>query len=271
MSLQGKNIIITGATSGLGVDITATLSKEGANVFIGGRREDRGATVAKETSSTFHVVDVADKQSNEAFFAAAEKHFDGQNVDFILLNAGVEGDATETQVNSLNVDTYDYVYNVNVRGIMLGLQYGTPLLRKGGTFVFTSSVGSILPFGGNPVYASSKAAVDGLARSYAAQFAASEDERIKTLSVVTMNPTLYSTEMADRFTGGNRDAQAVMAKSFNPSQRVGKASELAGVVRDFVHGDLPYSNGASFVADADTHFPLDEYMSRIQKATATTA
>lgn len=266
MSLQGKNIIITGATSGLGVQMAKTLSAEGASVFIGGRRADRGTEVAKETKTTFHTVDVADEESNKAFFAAAGKHFGGHNVDFILLNAGVEGENAETQVTNLTIKTYDYIFGVNVRGLMLGLQYGTPLFRKGGTFVFTSSGASVMPFSGNPVYAASKATVDSLVRSYAAQFAESEDERIKSLSVVSINPGLYKTEMSERFFGGDDNVYAAMAKAFNPSQRVGKAEELAGIISDFAAGKLEYKSGANIGCDADTHFPVDEWMSRLGAA-----
>ena len=128
-----------------------------------------------------------------------------------------------------------------------------------------------MAFSGNPVYASSKAAVDSLARSYAAQFAESDDERIKSLSVVTINPTLYATEMADRFVGGNADMQANFAKMVNPSQRVGQASELAALVKDFIHGDLPYKSGDNIGLDADTHFPLKEYFPRMEAATASSS
>ena len=75
-----------------GVALASLLSQEGANVFIGGRRTERGTTVASETSTTFHPVDVANEESNQIFFQAAEMHFDGlEKVDFIFLNAGVEG------------------------------------------------------------------------------------------------------------------------------------------------------------------------------------
>jgi len=269
MSLQGKNIIITGATSGLGVKIASVLSNEGASVFIGGRRADRGQKVAEETNTSFHKVDVVDQDSNKNFFAAAEKFFGGpQSVDFILLNAGVEGDSSATMIQSMDIEAYDYIYNVNVRGVMLGMQFGTPLLRKGGTFVFTSSVASVMQFSGNPVYASSKAAVDSLARSYAAQFAEAADERIKSLSVMTMNPTLFNTDLADRFTGKNKDALEGFAKMLNPCQRLGSAKELSTVIRNLVQGDLPYKSGEHFVIDGDTHFPLNEYFSRLQEATA---
>lgn len=246
----------------------ASLTKEGATVFFGGRRADKGEEVALATKATFHAVDVANEESNKAFFHAASLHFEDKKVDFIFLNAGVEGNSNETLVQTMDIKTYDYVYNVNVRGIVLGLQFGTPLLGKGGSFVFTSSVGSVIAFGGNPVYASSKAAVDGLARSYAAQFAAADDERLKSLSVVTVNPTVYVTEMVERFSGGESDVKEGLAKMLNPSQRLGKAEELAGLMCDFVRGDLPYGNGDSFVVDVDTHFPLSEYGERMQKVKA---
>jgi NAD(P)-dependent dehydrogenase (short-subunit alcohol dehydrogenase family) len=306
MSLRGKNVIITGATSGFGAQIASVLSgEEGAAVFIGGRRIDRGTQVAKETNSTFHVVDVADEESSKTFFAAAEAHFGGRNVDFILLNAGLGGTAAETVVPNLNVQSYDLCFGVNVRGIFLGLQYGAPLLRTGGTFLFTSSIISILPASFNPAYGASKAAVDSLVRSYAAQFAESPDERIQSLSVMGINPTLYETEMSCRYLKSDANAFAAAAKVYNPSQRVGKAegtneslfsqgnnscpsissvriccllslpctvslwsyflvTELAVIVRDLVSGKLPYKSGDTIACDADTHFPLDEYASRLK-------
>ncbi|KAL7579680.1 hypothetical protein ACA910_021829 [Epithemia clementina (nom. ined.)] len=269
-SLSGKNIIITGATSGLGVEIAKSLSAAGASVFIGGRRAEQGQQVANDMGATFHTVDVADETSNKAFFEAAQKHFGGeQTVDYILLNAGVEGnheDAVLSSEDSFKIDHYDYIYSVNVRGALLGLSYGIKLLRKHGKFLVTSSAGSVLALGAVPVYISSKAALDSLVRSYAAQFKESKDERIQSLSIVSINPTLYLTEMVDRFVGGNLEFATAFAKMTNPVGRPGKAEELATVVTDFARGQLPYQSGHIFVADADTHFPIEEYTNRLQKA-----
>ncbi|KAL7560300.1 hypothetical protein ACA910_005202 [Epithemia clementina (nom. ined.)] len=267
MSLSGKNIIITGATSGLGVAMAKSLSAAGASVLIGGRRAEQGQQVANEIGATFHTVDVAEEASNKAFFEAAEKHFGpGQTVDYILLNAAVEESEDADLSSNFKIENYDYIYSVNVRGVLLGLSYGIKLLREHGTFLVTSSAGSIGAFGGAPVYFSSKAAVDSLVRSYAAQFAESKDERIKSLSIVSINPTLYLTEMADRFVGGNMDIATAFAKINNPIGRPGKPKEFAKVVTDFVRGKLPYQSGDVFVADADTHFPIAEYTARLQKA-----
>ena len=62
MSLRGKNIVVTGATSGIGAEFASLLSAHGANLFIGGRRADKGAQVAEKTKSTFHTIDVADEK-----------------------------------------------------------------------------------------------------------------------------------------------------------------------------------------------------------------
>jgi NAD(P)-dependent dehydrogenase (short-subunit alcohol dehydrogenase family) len=269
MSLSGKNIIITGATSGLGVQVTALLSKEGASVFIGGRRTDLGAAVAEQTMTNFHPLDAADEKSNETFFAAAADHFGGsQTVDYIFLNAGVEGVNEKTLFDQLSIENADYVYNVNVRGILLGIKHGVSLLCKGGGFIATSSAASIVPMGVNPVYAASKSAVDGLVRGYAAQFSESKDDHIKSLSIVTMNPVFYATEMSDRFTGANPDIANIFARAFNPSQRPGTAEEFASVMHAYVSGSMHYKSGDHIVTDTNTHFPLNEYFDRMKSVEA---
>jgi len=272
MSIEGKNIIITGATSGIAVAWAAELSKEGASVFIGGRREDKGLEVAKQTKSTFHKVDVALEESNKAFFAAAMKHFGGSEsepecVDFVFLNAGVEGDNGDG-IATLDIKTYDYIFDVNVRGIILGLQYAQKLLRQNGSFVFTSSIGSILDT--PSLYGASKAAVDSLTRSYAKQFADSDDERLNSLSVYSINPAWFISEMTDRGVAkGYR--HSVVARMANPSQRPGTGEDLAKTIKEMVKGNLPYKSGANICVDADTHFPLDEYRSRLEAAIAAAA
>jgi NAD(P)-dependent dehydrogenase (short-subunit alcohol dehydrogenase family) len=270
--LDDKNIIITGATSGLGLDMAAALSRAGANVFIGGRRADLGHEVAAQTKSTFHVVDVADEESNRAFFRAAAVHFGGEKtvVDHIFLNAGVEGNesAMVAGTDAFSVSSYDYVFSVNVRGIVLGLQFGTRLLRPHGSFLLTSSGASVQPFPTNPVYGASKAAVDALARSFAAQLAQSTDDHLRSLSILTVNPLAYASDMLTRTTGGNDDMVQYFVTHFNPSQRLGQGHEYGQHMVDYARGAMPYQNGDSFVVDADTHFPLREYSDRLKAAKA---
>jgi len=269
MSLKGKNVIITGATSGIGEAIATALSQNGASVFLGGRRADKGEEVAKSIGAGFHVVDVAREDSNQAFFEAAQTHFGGvQTVDYIFLNAGVEGSAEKTAITSMDISEYEFVFGINVRGVLFGLQYGTPLLRKSGTFVLTSSAGSILPFAALPVYAASKSAVDGLVRSYAAQFQSATDERIQSLSILGINPGVYGSEMLGRVSGGNTDMMEGMGAAFNVSGRIGQTQELAATMVQLLEGKLPYKSGDLIAVDADLHMHLAEYLVRLLKRTS---
>ncbi|KAL7559857.1 hypothetical protein ACA910_017459 [Epithemia clementina (nom. ined.)] len=244
-----------------------SLSAAGASVLVEGRRAEQGQQVANEIGATFHTVNVAEETFYKAFFEAAKKHFGpGQTVDYILLNAAVEESEDADVSRNFKIENYDYIYAVNVRGVLLGLSYGIKLLREHGTFLVTSSAGSIGAFGAAPVYFSSKLAVDSLVQSYAAQFVESKDKRIKLLSIVSINPTLYLTKMADCFVGGNMDIATAFAKINNPIGRPGKPEECAKVVTDFVCGKLPYQSGDVFVADGDTHFPIAEYTAQLQKA-----
>lgn len=217
------------------------------------------------------MVDVADEESNRAFFRAAAVHFGGdQTVDHIFLNAGVEGNESEmvAGTDAFAVNAYDYVFSINVRGIVLGLQFGTRLLRPHGSFLLTSSGVSVQPFPTNPVYGASKAAVDALARSFAAQLAQSTDDHLRSLSILTVNPLVYASEMATRMTGGNDDIMQYFVTQFNPSQRVGQGHEYGQLMVDYARGAMPYQNGDSFAVDADTHFPLSEHSDRLKAAKA---
>mmetsp|Transcript_7659 Transcript_7659/g.8691 ORF Transcript_7659/g.8691 Transcript_7659/m.8691 type:complete len:218 (-) Transcript_7659:208-861(-) len=204
------------------------------------------------------------------------KHFGGSVsepncVDFVFLNAGVSnGDSSAHDATTLDVKTYDYIFGVNVRGIISGLKYGTPLLRPKGTFVFTSSVASIMS-NATCLYGASKAAVDSLTRSYAKQFADSGDERLKSLSVYSINPCLYISEMTNRVFDKGVWRQSVAGRWANPSQRPGTAEDLAKTIREMVKGNWPYTSGANVCVDADTHFPLDEYYSRLEASTTAAA
>ena len=70
--------------------------------------------------------------------------------------------------------------------------------------------------------------------------------------------------MTDRTVKGSIEQHAAIARKSNPSQRPGKSEELAKTIKEFVKGNLSYENGANICVDVDTHFPLDEYPSRMK-------
>merc|ERR1712161_131278 len=94
--------------------------------------------------------------------------------------------------------------------------------------VFTSSIASILS--SFTLYGASKAAVDSLTRSYAKQFADSNDERLQSLSVYSINPCWYISEMTDHYADRGVVRHSIAGRWANPSQRPGTAEDLAKTI-----------------------------------------
>ena len=138
--LAGKVAIITGAAAGIGQAAAALFVAEGASVLL----VDRDAAALAAAVATIAspralacVADVAQPAANEAMVRAAIAHFGG--VDLLLANAGIEG-----QVQSIadtDVESFDRVLAVNVRGVWLGLKYVLPALAARGDHIVCHGAG----------------------------------------------------------------------------------------------------------------------------------
>jgi NAD(P)-dependent dehydrogenase (short-subunit alcohol dehydrogenase family) len=140
-------------------------------------------------------------------------------------------------------------------------------MRKVGSFVFTSSASSIVPFHVNPLYGATKVAADSLVRSFTAQLAMSEDKCLKSLSVMSINPAIYLTEMSNRYVDFDDAMMLGFAKMVSPSQPIGLGSELAETVLDLVNVKLSYKSGDSICVDVNTHFLMSEHPALLQATT----
>lgn len=139
-------------------------------------------------------------------------------IDILVNNAGVEAVKTLTE---LTVEDYDKVYNVNVRGTILVTQAALPHLPARGRVVTLSSVGARAGFAGMSLYTSSKAAVEGLTRSWAAELGA----RGVTVNAVAPGPV--ASDMLDKIPAEVKELQ----KRTTPLEnRFGTVGEIAGVV-----------------------------------------
>jgi NAD(P)-dependent dehydrogenase (short-subunit alcohol dehydrogenase family) len=247
------NVVITGATSGFGVDVASAFVKAGHKVVIGGRRADKGAEVAKQTGATYFQVDVSDAASNKEFFNKAKKALG--SFDYVLLNAGVEGAVgAPVEAGTFDEKNFDQVFGINVRGTLLSQREAMPYINPGGKIIYTSSIVSLIPLPDGPIYAASKGALDSLAISYAAQFAKSEDARLKSIQVFTINPALYESPMVMRFCGDDMKKVNAFAADLNPCGRPGKGEELAKTFMLIASDQCPYKSGDSIVCDAGQHW-----------------
>jgi NADP-dependent 3-hydroxy acid dehydrogenase YdfG len=240
-SLSGMTALVTGASSGIGQETVRTLARDGADVVLAARREDRLREVATEVADAHGVTtevvptDVTDADAVTALVAAARERLDG--LDIVVANAGVAaGSAIETMTDA----EYRRMMAVNTDGVFYLTRAVLPALRaSGGDLVYVGSFAGKYPRPYNPVYAATKWWVRGFAKSVSAQVG--DDD----IGVTIVNPAAVRTEfevdgatMADRYDPGEvvEPAEVADAIAFAAGQSPSMVHELDLYERDKLTG-----------------------------------
>lgn len=163
-NIKGKVVIITGASSGMGEAAAKHLSGLGATVILGARRAERIEKLAKEIhanggNALAVTVDVTQRVQVKQLVEKAVGQFG--RVDVILNNAGIMPLST---MDSLHVDEWDKMIDVNIKGVLNGIAAVLPYMKeqKSGQIINTSSVAGHKVFNGSAVYSATKYAVRAL-------------------------------------------------------------------------------------------------------------
>jgi len=169
--LKGKVAIITGAAMGLGEAMARLFTKQGARVIIADIADESGKNLAESLSppATYVHCDVSKELDiSAAVDLAIELH--GQ-LDVMFNNAGTAESGSVKSVAEYEMEQYDRVMSVNVRGVMLGIKHAARVMipRKKGCIINMASVGGILGGFAPHGYTASKHAVLGLTKSGAAE------------------------------------------------------------------------------------------------------
>jgi NAD(P)-dependent dehydrogenase (short-subunit alcohol dehydrogenase family) len=173
--LQGKTVLITGASSGIGARFARIVARAGASVVIGARRADRletltGAIKAEGGRALAVSLDVSDEASVIAAYDAAEAAFGP--VTGVVANAGVN---VEGRAMDLEIEAFDQLFAVNVRGVFLTAREGARRMRAAGVadqgrIVLISSITAQMRTPGTVAYSASKAAVTHMGRLLAREW-----------------------------------------------------------------------------------------------------
>jgi NAD(P)-dependent dehydrogenase (short-subunit alcohol dehydrogenase family) len=230
--LENKVAVITGAGSGMAKASVTVFAREGAKVVaadISGAEQDVAAAVDGDVLAVH--CDVTKEADVEALMVAATKEFG--RVDTVLNVAGV---ADGAQLDELDMDMYDRLMDVNLRGVFLGMKHGirAMLTSGGGSIVNWSSVGGLNGNAYTSVYNASKHAVIGATKSAAIEFGP------KGIRVNVICPGYVRTEIM------SKDAEAHMPDIVLKAalRRGGLPHEVAEV------GAFLASDRASFVTGA---------------------
>ncbi len=191
-NIEGKVVVITGASSGLGEATARMLSAQGARVVLGARRQDRIQTLARDLGGDDKALavttEVTDRAQVKRLVDAAVQTYG--RIDVMINNAGV---MPQAPLERLKVDEWDRMIDVNIKGVLYGIAAALPYMQrqKSGHVINVSSVAGHKVGPGFAVYAATKHAVRALSEGLR--------QEVKPYNIRTtiISPGAVATELPD--------------------------------------------------------------------------
>lgn len=243
---SGRCAVVTGAAGTLGSEATAQLASAGARVLavdfdadavngVAGRLTEQGLDVTPFRADVRNAADVR-------AYAAAAAELGGGAIDLFFNNAGVEG-AVAT-IGDIAIDGFRNVLDVNVTGVLLGLQEVLPRMRTGAAVVNTASTAALQGAPGMSAYIASKHAVLGLTRTAALESAA------RGIRVNAICPGPIEGRMM-RSIDGQRQSAFSLSDDPHSGRRYSSAADVARVVLFLLSDAAVLLNGQPLRVEAE--------------------
>ncbi len=224
-NIEGKVIVITGASSGLGEAAARLLSAQGARVVLGARRRDRIEALAEQLTESggtaiSAVVDVADRQQVKNLADTAVRTLG--RIDVMINNAGLMPQAL---LERLQIDEWDRMIDVNIKGVLYGIAAALPFMQrqKSGHFINVSSVAGHKVGVGAAVYAATKFAVRAVSEGLR------QEVKPYNIRTTVISPGAVATELPDSVTDPEARARvsAFYAQAAIPADSFARAVAFA--------------------------------------------
>ena len=243
-NLENQNIIITGASGGIGNSIVEKLSLNGANILASGTRIEK-LDKLKEKFSDIKILkfDISQTEKIEQFIENASKELGG-TIDCIINNAGVTQDNLAIR---MSLDEWKKVIDINLTSTFLMSKFAIKKMlknKKGKVINITSVVGHTGNLG-QANYTASKAGIVAMSKSLAIEYAK------KNININCISPGFIKTAMTDKIDEKHKE----MIISKIPSARLGEPVDIANAViflasnqSDYINGETLHVNGGMYMA-----------------------
>ncbi|MBO0324366.1 glucose 1-dehydrogenase [Muricauda sp. CAU 1633] len=240
--LEGKVAIVTGATSGMGLETAKLYLEEGAKVVLTGRSQEKLDALKGELQGDYLLVKAEASSSEDSATLIAKTVDAFGKIDILFLNAGI---FRLEPIEKLTEAVFDEVYEINVKGPLFTVKAAYDDFNEGASIIFNTSIVNIKGFAWLSAYASSKAALRSLVRTLAAEFGP------KGIRVNAIAPGPIETPIYDKHNMPKEDFEQ-MASAF-PSMvslgRYGNASEVATTALFLASSDSSFITGAEIPVD----------------------
>ena len=242
-SLEGKVVLITGGTSGIGEACSELLARQGAKVIATSIQQAEGQALARRLTDEgrtclFLYGDAAKEADVKAAVDLAVEKFG--RLDAVCANAGV---LRNQKITQMTLDDFYAVINVNLLGPALAAKHAIPVMERQGRGVicFTTSVAAEIGFPEHGVYCASKAAVVALMRCL------TTDHSPQGVRFVAVSPGTIDTPMlAASCAGWNKPKEEIYADVARkiPVRRMGRPIDVAKAVAFLLGDDAGFINGS---------------------------
>jgi NAD(P)-dependent dehydrogenase (short-subunit alcohol dehydrogenase family) len=240
--LEGKISLITGANSGIGLATAEQFVREGAYVFMTGRRDAELAAAVKEIGKNVAGVkgDVSNLGDLDRLFAEIKR--EKGKLDIVFANAGM---AQYAPLGEITGELYEQTFGINVKGVLFTVQKALPLMPDGAAIILNASIVGSKGLPANSVYSATKAAVRSFARTWTTDL---KHRRIRvnavspgTIETPGLNDLLASSPVGEQ--------RRKMISNAVPLGRFGTPDEIAKAVVFLASDDASYITGTELFVD----------------------
>jgi 3-oxoacyl-[acyl-carrier protein] reductase len=213
--LKEKTALVTGSSRGIGRAIAERLAADGAAVVINYARNEQLAQsvvnniLARDGKAIAIQAEISKPAEVQRLFSEAEKAMG--RLDIVVANAGVHIEKPLTENTEAD---YDYIFDINTKGVFFTLQEAARRVRDGGRIVVVSTGGTKMHFANNSLYLGSKGAIEQFARSLSVELGP------RNVTVNVLSPGFTDTDMMP-------EKYREYAASLSPFNRVGTPEEVA--------------------------------------------